>query len=437
MINTLMIKMIETGDPLLDGILERKIAGLEEARAAVARVLAAVRERGDEAVCEFTASFGGPGITPAALKVGDDEMTEAYRQVDDEFLAALRLSLANVTDFHRRELHRSWLEPGAEGVILGQLIRPLKRVGIYVPGGTAAYPSTVLMSAVPARVAGVEEIAMVTPPAADGTVSPYTLVAAAEAGVTEIYRAGGAQAVAALAYGTGTIRKVDKIAGPGNIYVTLAKQQVYGTVDIDMLAGPSEVLVVADSTANPEWIAADMLSQAEHDGMAAAVLVTPDRELARRVREEINKQVPALPRRQIVERSLASYGAIVITPGLREAFELANRFSPEHLELMVAEPFRWLSLVENAGAVFLGHHSPEAVGDYLAGPSHILPTGGSARFYPVLGVETFLKRSSVISYTPAALAGVGQAIIKMAGVEGLAGHARSVQIRLGSKVEGG
>jgi histidinol dehydrogenase len=425
-----MIKIVEAGASLLERILERKIAGMEEARAVVARVLAAVRERGDEAVCEFTVSFGGPAVAPVALRVSEDEIAEAYRQVDDDFLAALRLALENVTAFHRRELRRSWLEAGTEGVILGQLVRPLKRVGIYVPGGTAAYPSSVLMSAVPARVAGVAEIAMVTPPAADGTVSPYTLVAAAEAGVTEIYRVGGAQAVAALAYGTAAIRKVDKITGPGNIYVTLAKQQVYGIVDIDMLAGPSEVLVVADGTAKPDWVAADMLSQAEHDRMAAAVLITPDRELARRVQEEIERQVPALPRREVISHSLAEYGFIVITADLKEALELANRFAPEHLELMVAEPFRWLPLVENAGAVFLGHHSPEAVGDYLAGPSHILPTGGSARFFSVLGLETFLRRTSVISYTPAALAGVGRAVVKMAGVEGLTAHARSVEVRL-------
>jgi len=424
-----MIKIVKAGASLLERILERKLAGMEEARAVVARVLAAVRERGDEAVCEFTASFGGPAVAPAALRVSADEIAEAYRQVDDGFLAALRLALENVTAFHQRELRRSWLEARAEGVITGQLIRPLKRVGIYVPGGTAAYPSTVLMNAVPARVAGVNEIAMVTPPAADGTVSPYTLAAAAEAGVTEVYRVGGAQAVAALAYGTAAVRKVDKITGPGNIYVTLAKQQVYGTVDIDMLAGPSEVLVVADGTANPVWIAADMLSQAEHDVMAAAVLITPDRELARHVQEEIERQLLVLPRRQTAARSLADYGVIVITADLQEALELANRFAPEHLELMVNEPFCWLPLVENAGAVFLGHHSPEAVGDYLAGPSHILPTGGSARFFSVLGVETFLKRTSVISYTPAALAGVGQAIVKMAGVEGLTAHARSVQVR--------
>jgi len=424
------LRMIEAGDPALDKILDRDAADREEIAARVAQVLASVRERGDQAVCDFTARFEGAKLTPDALRVTGEEIKEAYRRVDGDILAALRLALDNITVFHRRQLQRSWFEPGDGGAILGQLVRPLRRVGIYVPGGKASYPSSVLMNAVPAKVAGVKEIAMATPPASDGSVNPYTLVAAAEAGVDEIYKMGGAQAVAALAYGTATVPKVDKITGPGSIYVTLAKQQVYGQVDIDMLAGPSEVLVIADETANPAFAAADLLSQAEHDEMASSVLLTPCRDLARKVQEEVARQAPLLSRGEIMERSLDSYGAIVITRDLEQAFDLANRFAPEHLELMVAEPFSWLSRVENAGAVFLGHHSPEPVGDYLAGPNHILPTGGTARFYSPLGVDAFMKKTSLIAYTEAALEKVGESVIKLAQTEGLSAHANAVQVRL-------
>lgn len=424
------LRIIEAGEPILDKIVDRNAADREEIAAQVAQVLASVRESGDEAVCRFTARFGGAKLTPDLLKVTGEEIEDAYRLVDGDILAALRLALDNITVFHRRQLQRSWFEPGDGGAILGQLVRPLRRVGIYVPGGKASYPSSVLMNAVPAKVAGVKEIVMATPPAMDGSVNPYTLVAAAEAGVSEIYKMGGAQAVAALAYGTATIPKVDKITGPGSIYVTLAKQQVYGQVDIDMLAGPSEVLVIADETANPVFVAADLLSQAEHDEMASSVLLTPCRELARKVQEEVVRQASLLPRGEIMERSLDSYGAIVITRDLEQAFDLANRFAPEHLELMIAEPFHWLSRVENAGAVFLGHHSPEPVGDYLAGPNHILPTGGTARFYSPLGVDAFMKKTSLIAYTETALEKVGGAIVKLAQTEGLTAHANAVQVRL-------
>lgn len=424
------LRMMEAGDPALDKILDRDVADRAEIAARVAQVLASVREKGDQAVCDFTARFEGAKLTPAALRVTGEEIKEAYRRVDGDILAALRLALDNISVFHRRQLQRSWFEPEDGGAILGQLVRPLRRAGIYVPGGKASYPSSVLMNAVPAKVAGVKEIAMATPPASDGSVNPYTLVAAAEAGVDEIYKMGGAQAVAALAYGTATIPKVDKITGPGSIYVTLAKQQVYGQVDIDMLAGPSEVLIIADETANPAFAAADLLSQAEHDELASSVLLTPCRDLARKVQEEVERQAPLLSRGEILERSLDCYGAIVITRDLEQAFELANRFAPEHLELMVAEPFSWLSRVENAGAVFLGHHSPEPVGDYLAGPNHILPTGGTARFYSPLGVDAFLKKTSLIAYTEAALEKVGESVIKLAQTEGLSAHANAVRVRL-------
>ncbi|OPY57334.1 MAG: Histidinol dehydrogenase [Pelotomaculum sp. PtaU1.Bin035] len=426
----LNIKIIESGDSILEEIFERKTGRYGEISANVAQIIASVQARGDDAVCELTACFSGAVLSPEELKVTKAEIEAAYRLVDDEFLAALLLALDNITNFHRRQLQHSWFEPGGLGVILGQLVRPLHRVGIYVPGGKASYPSSVLMNAIPARVAGVKEICMVTPPDRDGTVNQYTLVAAAEAGVNEIYKIGGAQAVAALAYGTATVPKVDKISGPGNIYVTLAKQQVYGQVDIDMLAGPSEVLIIADSTANPSFIAADLLSQAEHDEMASAVLLTPCGKLAREVRAEVAKQASRLSRREIIELSLENRSAIVITDSLEQAFELANRFAPEHLELMVVEPFHWLSKVENAGAVFLGRYSPEPAGDYLAGPNHILPTGGTARFYSPLGVESFMKKTSLISYTPASLVEVGGAIVKLAEVEGLTAHANAVRVRM-------
>ena len=426
----LSIRIIGPEDPALEQILKREHAGRELAAAAVAEVIAAVRARGDAAVCEYTARFGGPNLLPEMLKIGPGEIEAAYGMVDGRVLESIRLALRNITEFHKKQLVQSWFKTGKKGAIVGQMVRPLRRVGIYVPGGKASYPSSVLMNAIPARVAGVKEIAMATPPAIDGMVNPCTLVAAAEAGVTEIYRAGGAQAVAALAFGTATLARVDKITGPGNIYVTLAKQQVYGQVDIDMLAGPSEILIIADGTANPAYAAADLLSQAEHDEMASAVLLTPSRGLAEQVRDELARQAAVLPRSAIIARSLNQYGAIVVTADLAEAFDLANRFAPEHLELMVADPFSWLSRVENAGAVFLGHHSPEPVGDYVAGPNHVLPTGGTARFYSPLGVDTFLKKTSLIAYTRDALAGVGEDIVRLAETEGLHAHANSVRVRL-------
>jgi len=425
-----IIRIVRPGDSFLNKIFIRKTSNQEEIAVQVARILASVQARGDEAVCEFNAGFGGGRLTPGELKVTDDEVEAAYRSVDDNFLAALRLALDNITAFHRKQLQHSWFETGDRGVILGQLVRPLRRVGIYVPGGKASYPSSVLMNAVPAKVAGVQEIAMVTPPAGNGSINPYTLVAAAEAGVNEIYKTGGAQAIAALAYGTAVVPKVDKITGPGNIYVTLAKQQVYGQVDIDMLAGPSELLVIADHTVNPSFVAADLLSQAEHDEMASVVLLTPCSELALKVQSELFRQAALLSRREIIEHSLENYSAIVVTENLEQAFDLANQFAPEHLELMVSEPFRWLYKVENAGAVFLGSHSPEPVGDYLAGPNHILPTGGTARFYSALGVDAFIKKTSLITYTPAVLDEVGDAIVKLAEVEGLTAHANAVRVRL-------
>ncbi len=424
------LRIYEAGDPRVEEFLARRAKIAFEAENEVAEICAAVRERGDAAVIEYTARFGGPKLEPGQLRVSGEEIREAYRQVGGEFLDALRAAHHNIASFHRRQLRQSWFVTGEDGVVLGQLVRPITRAGIYVPGGKAAYPSSVLMNAVPAKVAGVREIAMVTPPAPDGSINPHTLVAAAEAGVEEIYRMGGAQAVAALAFGTETVRRVDVVTGPGNIYVTLAKKYITGWAGIDMLAGPSEVVIVADHTADPIFVAADLLSQAEHDEMASAILITPCRELAQKVAGEAAALAECLPRREIIASSLAGAGAVIVTGSLDEAFEVANRLAPEHLELMVAEPFCWLWRVENAGAVFLGSHSPEPVGDYLAGPNHILPTGGTARFCSPLGVDTFLKKTSLISYTPRALEKSGREVMVLAETEGLAAHAAAVAVRL-------
>ena len=321
------------------------------------------------------------------------------------------------------------MEPDDLGNIMGQLYRPLKRAGLYVPGGTAAYPSSVLMNAIPAQVAGVEEIAMVTPPDASGRINPYTLVAAAELGLAEIYKVGGAQAVFALAWGTDTVAAVDKITGPGNIYVTVAKKMVYGDVDIDMLAGPSEILIVADRSANPVYLAADMMSQAEHDVLARSVLVTDDEQLIDQVEEEISRQLSELSRRSIIEQSLRDYGAFILVQNLEEACQVANLVAPEHLELMVEHPFAWLGYIKNAGSIFLGQYTPEPVGDYYAGPNHILPTGGTARFYSPVTVDTFLKKSGVLFYSQRGLAQASDDIITLAEVEGLTAHANSVRVR--------
>jgi len=424
-----LVPVINSRAPGLAKVMQRQILR-EELAARVEEIISAVRFEGDRALCRFTLEFDGVRLTPGELKVGADEVKAAYRQVDEDFLAALTVAREKITAFHQKQLLNSWIDVDQQGVIRGQIIRPLTRVGIYVPGGRAAYPSSVLMNALPAVVAGVPEIVMVTPPGPGGGLNPHTLVAAGEAGVTEIYKVGGAQAIAALAYGTRTIKAVDKITGPGNIYVTLAKRSVFGQVDIDMLAGPSEVAVVADETADPAFVAADLLAQAEHDPLAAAILLTPSAVLAQAVQKELAKQLAALPREEIAAGALANHGAIVVTGDLEEAIELVNKFAPEHCELLVAEPFHWLSRVENAGAVFLGPYSPEPVGDYLAGPNHILPTGGTARWASGLGVEAFLKRTSLLAYSRQALVQTGAQIVKLARTEGLEGHARAIEVRL-------
>lgn len=393
----------------------------------VAEIIKKVKEQGNEALLALTAKFDG--VVLNALRVTEQEIAIAYEKVDPQFLAAIRQAADNIRKYHLKQKRVSWLETSEDGSILGQMIRPLHRVGVYVPGGTAAYPSSVLMNALPAAVAGVEEIVMVSPPLRDGTLLPEVLVAAAECGVKEIYKIGGAQAIAALAYGTETIAPVDKITGPGNIYVTLAKKQVYGTVDIDMLAGPSEILILADESANPVELAADLLSQAEHDKLASAILVSPSLELLQQTALEVERQLELLPRADIARASWDTYGAVILVRDLQEGMDLANRIAPEHFELVVHEPFTWLGRVKNAGAVFLGSNTPEPVGDYFAGPNHVLPTGGTARFYSVLDVDAFMKKISVISYSAEALQRDADQIIHLAKREGLEAHARAVEVR--------
>ncbi len=408
-------------------------ASMKQYEESVKEIGRQVQEKGNQAIFAFTLKFDGSEIDESNFLVSEDEIEAAYDAVDDDYIFALDQAIDNIAAFHSRQLKNSWMEPDERGNILGQLYRPLERVGIYVPGGTAAYPSSVLMNAIPAQVAGVSEIAMVTPPAKDGSINPYTLVAAAELGIEEIYKMGGAQAVFALAYGTETINKVDLISGPGNIYVTIAKKMVYGDVNIDMLAGPSEILIVADRKANPAYLAADMMSQAEHDVLARSILVTDSETLIERVQEEIEKQVQELSRQDIIRQALESYGALVLVPQMDQACAVANLVAPEHLELMVEHPFDYLSRIRNAGAIFMGKNTPEPVGDYFAGPNHILPTGGTARFYSPVSVDTFMKSSSIIYYSPQGIKEDAEGIMKLAEVEGLTAHANSIRIRVKGK----
>ncbi|THF72526.1 histidinol dehydrogenase [Cohnella fermenti] len=413
--------------------LERQTEyGTPEQNAAVKEIVEAVKLEGDAALLRYTEKLDKVKLQPADLRVPQEEIEAAYDKVEPEFLAALRQAAANITAFHEKQKRTTWIDAQPDGTLLGMVLRPLRRVGLYVPGGKAAYPSSVLMNVLPAKVAGVPEIVMATPPATGGRegIDPYILVAAAEAGVTEMYRIGGAQAVAALAYGTASIPAVDKICGPGNIYVALAKRAVFGAVDIDSIAGPSEIAVLADDTADAGYIAADMLSQAEHDEMASAVLVTPSAKLAAAVEAELQRQVATLPRREIAEKSLEQYGAILTVPTLADGVAIINRLAPEHLEVITEDPLELLGGIENAGAIFLGPYSSEPVGDYFAGPNHILPTNGTARFSSPLNVDHFLKKSSLIRYSRQALLRDAAGIATLARHEGLEAHARAVEIRL-------
>lgn len=394
----------------------------------VDRIVGDVRRNGDEAVIKYTKLIDRTEFTPEEFVVTEAEYETAYQEADPAVVESLRKAAENVRRYHQEQKPNSWMTYRDKGSILGQSVIPLDRVGIYVPGGTAAYPSSVIMNAMPAVVAGVKEIIMMVPPK-NGKINPYVLVAAKEAGVSKIFKIGGAQAIAAMAFGTETIPRVDKITGPGNIFVTLAKKAVYGHCDIDMLAGPSEILIVADKTADPAYTAADMLSQAEHDMLASSIVITDSPELAEKVAVEAEKQLKVLPREEITRASLDRNGMIIITEDIMQAVELANVSAPEHMEVLTEQPFQLLPYIRHAGAVFLGAYSPEPLGDYFAGPNHVLPTGGTARYYSVLNVETFMKRTSIISYTQEQLDAVSDDVIRLAEAEGLQAHANAVKLR--------
>ncbi|MDD7380448.1 MAG: histidinol dehydrogenase [Succiniclasticum sp.] len=395
----------------------------------VDRIVNRVRQDGDKELFYFTKMIDGAELTGNSLRVSEKEFDEARTLVDPVVLESITRAIKNVKKFHEEQMPKSWFTERPYGSLIGQKITPIDRVGIYVPGGTAAYPSSVIMNAVPAKVAGVPRIVMAAPPGRDGKLNPYVLVTAEKIGISEIYKMGGAQAVAAMAFGTETVPKVDKISGPGNIFVTLAKKAVYGHVDIDMLAGPSEILILADNNADPSYLAADLLSQAEHDPLASAILITDSERLAKTVAEAIEIQLKELPREEIAAASLQAMGKIIIAKDLETAVAMANSSAPEHLEVMTREPFRFMPLLHNCGAMFLGTDSPEPLGDYFAGPNHILPTGGTARFYSVLNVETFMKKTSIISYTHKALLEAADDIINMAEAEGLRAHANAIRKR--------
>ena len=405
-------------------------AQVTEKEATVSEILAAVRTKGDEALLHYTEKFDRRQLTPETLRVDGARLDAAYQQISPELLKAIQNACANIDAFHRQRLPKSWVTFEDHGVVLGKRYTPVAKAGIYVPGGRASYPSTVMMNAIPAQVAGVSRIVMVTPIGPDGTISPAVLVAAQEAGIEEIYQVGGAQAIAALAYGTDTIPNVDVITGPGNIYVTLAKKQVFGTVGIDSLAGPSEVLVIADHTADPVHVAVDLLAQAEHDPMAAAVLLTTDAALAQAVADEVEKQLVTHPRRVLTEKAIAHYGVAIVVDNLETAANLSDLFAPEHLELEVDEPWELLPYINQAGAIFLGHDTPEAVGDYLAGPNHTLPTSGAARYASPLSTETFMQHSSLVQYTKRALTNIASDIDILTRAEGLPSHGNSVRFRV-------
>lgn len=394
----------------------------------VFKIIEQVKIHRDQALRELTAKLDG--VYLSNFQVEEDEWEKAMELVEKDTFEALEEAAKRIKDYHEKQKQKSWIETATDGTILGQLVRPLDRVGLYVPGGKAVYPSSVLMNGIPAQIAGVPERVMVTPPRPDGTVHPLLLVAARLAGITAVYKVGGAQAIAALAYGTESIPAVDKIIGPGNIYVALAKQAVFGQVAIDSVAGPSEIVIVADSTANPVYVAADLLSQAEHDPLAAAILITPDQEIARKVSTEINRQIQQLERRKIAMESLKNRGAILLVDHLDEAFDVVNRIAPEHLELLLEEPWAYVAKVRHAGAIFLGPYSPEPIGDYFAGPNHVLPTQGTARFFSPLSVEDFVKKSSLIAYSKKALFRDAKKVIQLANAEGLTAHAFSIAVRL-------
>lgn len=414
---------------ILENLLKRSPSQYGSYQDKVAKILNDVWEKRDEALFFYTKKYDKAEISAENIRVTDREIEEAYALVDDSLIEVMKKSLANIREFHEKQLRNSWIDTKDNGIIVGQRVMPLESVGVYVPGGKAAYPSSVLMNIVPAQVAGVPRIVMTTPPGADGRVTPATLVAAHLAGATEVYKAGGAQAIAALAYGTESIRKVAKICGPGNIYVALAKKAVYGHVSIDSIAGPSEILVLADESANPKYVAADLLSQAEHDELASAILVTTSEELAVRVEQEIETFLQTLSRAEIIRKSLDQYGYLLIADDMEHAIEIANEIASEHLEILTKQPFETMTRIRNAGAIFLGEYSSEPLGDYMAGPNHVLPTNGTAKFFSPLNVDDFVKKSSLISYSREALEEVHEDIIRFAKAEQLTAHANSIAVR--------
>ena len=413
-------------------ITERGIEFRAEDIDTVSKIIADVKQRGDDALIEYTNRFDAPDLKASDLIVSPEEIAAAEKQVDRSFRSALNRAAAQVEEFHKKQLRNSWLSTPRPGVMLGQLVNPVDAAGVYVPGakgGMTPLVSSVLMGIIPAKIAGVKHVAMVTPPTREGLVNPHLLVAAKKVGADIIYKTGSAWAVAGLAYGTESIKKVDVIVGPGNIYVTLAKKMVAGTVGIDMIAGPSEILVIADDSANPNFIAADLLSQAEHDMLASSVLITNSEQLADKVEKAVRIQLDCLDRKEIAEQSLAAFGSIMIVPDIETAIDLANRIAPEHLELQVREPFEHIGQIRNAGAVFIGEYTPEPVGDYVAGPNHVLPTGGTARFSSALSVDNFMKQTSLLHYSKAAFDREADDIMRLANVEGLGAHAGSVSVR--------
>lgn len=419
----------ESTKDILENLLKRSPNNYGKFEAAVADILANVKEKGDEALFSYTKEFDKVEVTPETIRVTEAEIEEAYKAVDASLLEVIRKALVNIRSYHEKQRQNSWFTSTENGTMLGQKVTPLNRVGVYVPGGKAVYPSSVLMNIVPAKVAGVPHIVMTTPPGKDGKVNPSTLVAAKEAGADEIYKVGGAQAIGALAYGTASIPKVDKIVGPGNIFVALAKKAVYGHVSIDSIAGPSEILVLADETANAHYVAADLLSQAEHDEMASAILITTSTELAQNVEKEIEGYLKVLSRKEIIEKSLENFGYILIAEDMDEAIEAANEIASEHMEIVTKNAFEVMMKVRNAGAIFIGEYSSEPLGDYFAGPNHVLPTNGTAKFFSALSVDDFIKKSSIVYYSRSALHEIHKDIIQFASSEQLTAHANSIAVR--------
>ena len=419
----------ESTKDILENLLKRSPNNYGKFEAAVADILANVKEKGDEALFSYTKEFDKVEVTPETIRVTEEEIEEAYKAVDASLLEVIRKALVNIRSYHEKQRQNSWFTSTENGTMLGQKVTPLNRVGVYVPGGKAVYPSSVLMNIVPAKVAGVPHIVMTTPPGKDGKVNPSTLVAAKEAGADEIYKVGGAQAIGALAYGTASIPKVDKIVGPGNIFVALAKKAVYGHVSIDSIAGPSEILVLADETANAHYVAADLLSQAEHDEMASAILITTSTELAQNVEKEIEGYLKVLSRKEIIEKSLENFGYILIAEDMDEAIEAANEIASEHMEIVTKNAFEVMMKVRNAGAIFIGEYSSEPLGDYFAGPNHVLPTNGTAKFFSALSVDDFIKKSSIVYYSRSALQEIHKDIIQFASSEQLTAHANSIAVR--------